>query len=203
MRPPFSKGSVEADGKGQPSIRKHPKPAEPKEPKEHWWNEPTKIRRDPRSESDKPKLIPPPPFPPSEEERARLKEEYLHNERVRPSINRVQAYERAMNPPEAIPRKYHWWDGAKVRPDPKIARLREQGFRTIPAPVTFPSKEDYVIYREERPSPHPARPTHGHGDEGRSRDREHGHGQSTRSQHNSQRGDQHGSQRSSQQERRR
>ena len=204
MRPPFSKESVEGNEKGQASVGKHPKRAEPKKPKEHWWNEPTKIRRDPRPECDKPKIIPPPPFPPSEEERARMHKRSLHDERVRPSIDRVQDYEKAMNPPKYVPPpKYHWWNEPKVRPDPKIARLREQGFRSIPPPVTFPSKEDYVVDWEERPSPHPARPIHG--DEGRSRHDDRGleHAQSTRSQHNSQRGDQHGSQRSSQQERRR
>ena len=125
-----------------------------------------------------------------------MHERYLHNERVGPSIRRVEDYERAMNPPAyKPPPKYHWWNEPKVRPDPKIVRLREQGFRTIPPPVIFSSKEDYEVYRQERPSPYQARPTHGQGDEGRSRDNDRGpgHAQSTRSQHKSQHGDQHGS----------
>ena len=201
MRPPFSKGSVEADGKGQASVRKHPKPAEPKEPKEHWWNEPTKIRRDPNVQ----KCLPPPPFPPSEEERARMDEMSLRDESVRESVRRVQEYEAAMNPPGYIPPKYHWWNEPKVIPDPRIARLREQGMVYVPPPLTPPSEEDYAIYRQECPLPHPARPTYGHGDKGRSRhdNRKLEHAQSTPSRHNSQLDDHYSSQRTSHQERRR
>ena len=170
MFPSSSKG---ADVNRQASAHKQPK--EPKAPKDHWWNAPPKITRDPnvtRRLQQGWNPIPPPPI----------------------SYSPVSARDPFDAPPPYSPLE-------PARPshgpsDEGRSRRDDNGLRRVPTThrqqrsvgtQTYSQRETEGLNR-------------GYGDEGRSR---HDDRSQRGSEHDSRRGDQHGSQRSSQKESRR